>query len=143
MGLFLIIKFLQGKFSHNELSPNPLSLLASAIPLTFGLYGLWRIKQDYIVNEMYSTASIDTKRIIVEEYLSKMKILFQTKEGNYYSYRYRNKYFMIVDLRVYLADNKIMYNTMGGDRSALKGIIDFGLSYRAAKKFQSHLNACL
>src|SRR6187399_2555760 len=95
LGLFFLVKFLQGNFSQNEASLNPLSLLASGIPILFGIYGLWRIKQDYIINEMYSNASIDTKRIVVEQYLSKVKILFQTKEGNYYSYRYRNRYFMI------------------------------------------------
>ena len=143
IGLFFFFFFLQGQLSQKGTLLNPWSLLVSAIPILFGIYGLWRIRQDYIVNEMYSNASIDTKRVTVEDYLSKVKILYQSKDGNYYSYRYRNKYFMIVDLRVYLAVDKILYNTMGGDRSALKGIIDFGLSYRASKKFQRHLNACL
>jgi len=143
MGLFFLIKFLQGKFQKNGASVNPWSLLALVVPISFGLYGFWRIKQDYVVKEVYNTSSIDYKRKIVEEYLSKAKILFKTNEENFFSYRYRNRYFGLVDLKVYLTNEKILYNIVGADRSGFKGFIDFGLTRRANKKFENHLTACL
>ena len=113
------------------------------MPIALGVYGFWRIRQDYIITSFYSNASLDKKNKVVEEYLSNVKVLFRAKDGNYYSYRYRNKFFMLVDLRVYLDDDKILFNVMGGHSSSLKGIIDLGLTKRAIKRFENYLIDCL
>ncbi len=143
IGFYFLINFFQIKYSEPESSLNPWSLFAAAIPISFGLYGFWRIKQDYVVNEVFNNSSIDRKRLIVEEYLSKVKVVFRTNEGNFFSYRYRNMYFGLVDLKVYLDEDKILYNIGGADRSGFKGFIDFGLTRRAGKMFKNHLTACL
>ena len=142
-GLFLLFKIIQGKYTHIQNSSALLVILIPLMPIALGVYGIWRIRQDYIVTSFYSNASIDKKSKVVDEYLSNVKVLFRSKDGNYYSYRYRNRFFMLVDLRVYLDDDKILFNVMGGDSSSLKGIIDFGLTKRAIKRFENYLIDCL
>ncbi len=142
-GLFFLFKVVQDKHNGNQSSETGWLILAPAIPILIGSYGIWRIRQDYIVKAVYSNATIDKKKEVIEEYLSNVKVLFRSKDKNYYSYRYRNKYFMIVDLRVYLDEDKILFNVMAGDSSALKGIIDFGITNRATKRLENYLKACL
>ena len=142
-GLFLLYKTLAQKHDHYHNASSLFTVLFSLFPIAFGIYGLWRIRQDYIVKVVYSNANIDIKNKVVEEYLAKVKVLFKARDGNYYSYRYRNRFFLVVDLRVYLDEDKILFNAMAGDSSAGRGFIDFGLTNRATKKFENHLKACL
>lgn len=136
-----------GKILHDGLpkvSPAKyLVILAPAIPVFFGLYAIWRISKDYIVYQVDSNLTPEEKFKIIDDYLSNVKVVWRSEEGNCRSYRYENKFWSKVELRFFVDDRKLLYNVIGGNTYALKGVINFGLTKRATRRLAQYLNARL
>jgi hypothetical protein len=120
-----------------------LIILAPLIPIASALYAFWRIPKDYIVYRVDSNLSKEEKIKLIEDYLSDVQVIWKSIEGDYRSYRYKNKFWSKVDLRIYVDDTKLLYNVHGADSYGLKGVFDFGLTRRAAKRLMEHLNTFL
>lgn len=137
IGLYFMIKFIVDyeEFKNKE------SLMTIILPLVFAFYGLWRIPKDYIVSAISSRKPINEKESIINSYFttSKLKVIWSNKNENVIDIRYRNYYFNKVDLKVYIDNEKFLFNAQGTDITGAKGIWDFGLTNRANQKIKNFL----
>lgn len=105
-----------------------------------GVYGFWRIPENYIVNRYASDLSRDKKIELIEQYL-------KTKKGFNYSvaddiiyYHYTGSFFADVYLVLYADDSQLLVNVNGLGTPRGTGFMDFGLTFRARKRLQLYLN---
>jgi hypothetical protein len=143
IGLYFLSKIVRNNLPTYDTPEKYTILFLPMIPIAVALYALWRIPKDYIVHQINSTKPMEEKVEVVEHYLSEVKVVWKSIEGNYRSYRYRNRLFTKVDVRFYIDENKVFFNVQGADFSALKGIIDFGLTRRATKRLNQYLQTYL
>jgi len=143
IGLYFLYKVLNYDFNPLYGNGQYLVVLVSLIPLVFGFYGFWRIPKDYEVTCIYSTKSIEEKEKIIYEYFSTLKVVSKSLGTSFIECRYRNIFLNKVDLKIFIDEEKILFNAQGVDQSGSKGIFDFGLTNRATKKIKKYINACL
>jgi hypothetical protein len=142
MGIYFLVKILYDGLPK-EVPERYMIVIVPIIPISFALYALWRIPKDYVVYQVDSNSSIEEKVKIIEDYFSDVQVVWKSEEGNYISYRYKNKFWSKVDLRFFVDHNKVLCNVKGADTSGSKGLFDFGLTRRATNRLTEHLNACL
>jgi len=142
VGLYFLVKII----SELDSFPYLAKFLVFALPLIFitaGIYGIWRLKNTYLIQQIDSAQAIDKKAQAVDEYLNQLNVQFKRQDDNFISLRYRNKYLTSIDAQIYYDSDKILYYAEGADLSGIRGIIDFGLSRRAMKRIERHFKACL
>jgi hypothetical protein len=142
VGLFFLGKIIRDIDSFPYLA----KFLVFILPLIFiiaGAYGIWRLRNTYRVQQIDSTESLEKKAQAVEKYLNQLKIERKRQDGNFISFRYRNKYLTSIDANVYYDNDKILYYAEGADLSGIRGIIDFGISKRATNRIGKYFKACL
>jgi len=140
MGFYFLMKI------YNDFDPTKGNEVFLILPIPFilfcaGFYGLWRIPKDYFVSIVSSTQTISKKENLIDDYLklSKHKIIWREKTDNIIDVRYRNIFWNYVDLKIYVDNDKFMFNAQGADLTSAKGIIDFGLTRRANNKLMNFL----
>ncbi|MEK6482554.1 hypothetical protein WJR50_33810 [Catalinimonas sp. 4WD22] len=137
-GIWMIGDLIINDFYHPRHKGNYLILLAPLLSIIIGIYGFWRIPKDYQIGCINSVKTIDEKWMVINEYLSQLKIRSKKIENNQIECVYRNKFFNSLVISVYLDENKVLFNVQSLD-SVNKGIIDFGLSKRATKRLKKFL----
>tara|TARA_B110000261_G_C12859393_1_gene267736 strand:- start:44 stop:571 length:528 start_codon:yes stop_codon:yes gene_type:complete len=117
----------------------PLFLLIS------GIYVIWRIPKDYIVNCIYSSKSSTEKLNCLESYFSQYTIESKSNENNLLLYRYyKNWWLFRVTIIAYIDEEKILFNAQGAEwGGGPKGVIDFGFTKNATIQLKNHLKAYL
>ena len=114
------------------------------IPLSFGLYVLWRIPKYYLTNVIYSTTQTNEKIEIITNYFKEVKVVRQSVINDLIETEYQNKYLTYINVTVFVDDDKYLYYATGADLRGTKGVIDFGLQKRATNRLTKYLNkACL
>ncbi len=103
----------------------------------FGLYGFYRIPQDYKITKIPSNKTILEKTAIIKKYLQDMKILEETLEVNYFQIRYTNKFFNLIDMFVFFDNNNFFINVR---QKANNGYLDFGTGKRATRRIIKYIN---
>ena len=140
MGIYFLFKIIT---DYDPAKGNEV-LLILVLPLFLflaGFYGLWRISQDYIITSVLSTKTISEKENFIDNYLaiSRHKIVWRQKKDKINYIRYRNIFWNFVDLKIYIDNDKFMFNAQGADLTSAKGIIDFGLTKRANVRLKNYL----
>ena len=102
-----------------------------------GLYGFWRIPQDYKITTISSKKSIAEKRQIMDQLKGDFKLFQQSEAENYGRYSYAKSFgvqfgihILVDDKGFYLNAQRIVHNG---------GIIDFGSSKRATDKIRNKI----
>lgn len=114
------------------------SLFIPGLFLAIGAYIIWRIPQKYHVYEVISSASIEDKIAVIENYLkTKWGYRGSIKEGEG-SYGYTGSFLADIRLVLHIDNEKILFNAQGNDSNTM-GVVDFGMGYRAAKKLKKYL----
>ncbi|RVU01722.1 hypothetical protein EOD41_07110 [Mucilaginibacter limnophilus] len=108
--------------------------------ISLGIYGIWRINKDYNTYEIFSNKSEVEKEKIISDYLVNLTIYRKSIENNFYHITYQNKYLNSVEVYIYFDKNHFYINARGAESGA-KGIIDFGLTYRASNRIIRHIKA--
>lgn len=113
--------------------------------LLFGIYSIWRIPKDYIVNCIYSSKSTSEKLKCFENYTSKYTVISKSFENNLIIYRYyKNLWHFRGTIILYVDEEKIFFNAQGAEwGGGPKGIIDFGFTKNATIKLKQHLETHL
>jgi hypothetical protein len=139
MGIYFLYK-IYADYDSTKGNAVFLILLLPFILFSTGFYGLWRISKDYIVTSISSTKTISEKENLIDKYfsISKHKIVWKEKRDDLIYIRYRNVFWNFVDLKIYIDDNKYIFNAQGADLTRSKGIIDFGLTKRANNKLKKY-----
>jgi len=117
----------------------PLFLLIS------GIYVIWRIPKDYIVNCIYSSKSSTEKLNCLESYFSQYTIESKSNENNLIIYRYyKNRWLFRGTIILYIDEEKILFNAQGAEWGGRpKGVIDLGFTKNATSQLKKHLKAYL
>ena len=118
------------------------------LPLFFsisGIYMIWRIPKDYIVNCIYSSKSSTEKLNCLESYFSQYTIESKSKENNLLLYRYyKNWWLFRVTIIAYIDEEKILFNAQGAEwGGGSKGVIDFGFTKNETIQLKNHLKVYL
>ena len=114
------------------------------IPLSFGLYVLWRIPRYYLTNIIYSKTQVVDKIKIITDYFDDVRVVRQSIINGLVETEYQNKYFTYIDVTVFVDDEKYLYYATGADLRGTKGVIDFGIQKRATNRLTKYLKkACL
>ena len=143
IGLYFFFIILTEGFPKKNGTEKYILLVVPFIPIVIGSYAIWRIPQDYTVYQIDSSLSIEEKIKLIEKYFSNVKVIWKSVEDNYRSYRYRNRWWGFVDLRFYVNDTNLLFNAHGADRFGMKGIFDFGLTWRSRQRLKKFLKAKL
>jgi hypothetical protein len=141
-GIYFLLKITNAELHGNNEIEKLLPYLAPLFLICTAMYVIWRIPKDYIVYEFNSPKSVEEKQKIIDNYLSDVKLTSRIVNGSLVSYQYRNKFLSSVKLKVYLDAEKILFNAQAADMGS-KGVIDFGLTRRAAKRLYNYLEANL
>ncbi|WP_423149731.1 hypothetical protein [Rubrolithibacter danxiaensis] len=142
-GLFFAYRIYVDGFSHERGLEKYKILLLPLIFILPGLYGFWRISKDYEVVYISSDKPKSEKLEIINRYLSNLRVENQTITNDLIRCRYRNVFFNKVDLSIYIDEEKVLLNAQGVDQAGAKGFIDFGLTYRAARRLKTYMKASL
>ena len=136
-GLFFLAITLQIITSRPK---HDLDIYAATFLLSIGLYGLWRIPQDYEIISINSDKTLEQKKQITESYLLTLNVCSRSVSGDFYRIQYRNKFWNSVDLCVAFNEKRFFISAKGADNYGGKGIIDFGLTRRATKRAKEYFN---
>jgi hypothetical protein len=132
MGLYFLVDFNKS----GKISADYFFLLLVAM----GLYGFYRIPQDYKITSIASNKTVSDKAEIVKKYLEGKKLFEETIESNYFQIRYRNKYLTLIDMFIYIDNNYFYINVR---QKASGGYLDFGIGKRATRKIITHIKDAL
>lgn len=146
MGLYFLTKSIREIIAAQTLdSGSKFGLFTvGLIPLSFGLYVLWRIPKYYLTNVIYSTTPTDKKIQIITDYFKDVRVVRQNVVKDLIETEYQNKYLTYIDVTVFVDNEKYLYYATGADLRGTKGVIDFGLQKRATNRLTRYLNkACL
>ncbi len=119
---------------RGKISSKNLIYLLSIFLISIGLCGFWKIPLLYKIYKTKANSDFESNEQLVKDIAKSMNMILIENQQGYYYYRYKGKFWNLLDIYFFIENEYIYLNIQQTDYFYKGGFIDFGTSEKVKNK---------